>query len=212
MDILARLLRFKLTIWLLLLAPFPWAVWPIFFPTPTNADPLKSTLLHLGLTASILLAITLTLSPLRVLFPQNPVALALNRHRRLIGVSVFAYALLHFAAHMRHVYDGAFDTFFKELQKPFQLTGLVALTILLVLTITSLHALVRLLGGKAWKNLHRLVYLCTALVIYHQAAARKIFPMQVVYIFAPVLLLEVARIAKKRRQPRITRNAPAPSA
>ena len=201
---LATLLRAKITIWLLLLLPFLWAALPILRPEPTNADPLKSTLLHLGLIASILLAITLTLSPLRVLFPKSPLALALNRHRRLIGVSVFAYALLHLTAHTRHVYDGSFDTFFKELQKPFQLTGLVALTILLVLTITSLHALVRLLGGKAWKNLHRLVYLCAALVIYHQASARKIFPMQVVYIFGPVLALEIARVLKQRRTARPT--------
>lgn len=196
---LAKLLRSKITIWLLLLLPFVWAALPIIRPEPTNADPLKTTLLHLGLIASILLAVVLTFSPLRVLWPKSAVAQALNRHRRLVGVAAFVYAALHLLAHTRHVYDGSFDTFFKELQKPFQLTGVVAFIILLVLSITSLHAFVRLLGGKAWKNLHRLAYLAAALVIYHQADARKLFPMQVVYIYGPVLLLQIARLIKRQR-------------
>jgi methionine sulfoxide reductase heme-binding subunit len=199
---LAALLRSKLVIWALLIAPFIWAVWPIFRPSPSDADPLKSTLLHLGLTASIVLAVVLTFTPLRVLFPKWGVALALNRHRRLVGVGAFVYAALHFTAHVLHVYDGTFMTFQKEITKPFQLTGLVALTILFVLAVTSLHAAVRWLGGKRWKNLHRFVYLAAALVVYHQAAARKIFPMQVVYIFGPVLALELARIWKQRAKTR----------
>ncbi len=196
---LARLLRAKLTIWSLLVAPFVWAAWPVLRPTPVDPDPLKSTLLHFGLIAAILLAVVLTFTPLRVLFPKSEIALALNRHRRLVGVASFAYAALHLLAHLRHVYDGSFDTAFKELQKPFQLTGLVAFVILLVLTITSLHSLVRRLGARRWKNLHRLVYPAAALVIYHQADARKLFPLQVVWIFGPVLLLQIARILKQRR-------------
>jgi sulfoxide reductase heme-binding subunit YedZ len=207
-GILEKLLRAKAFIWACLLAPFVWAVWPIFRPSPSDADPLKSTLLHLGLTGSILLAIVLSFTPLRVLFPRSGVALALNRHRRLVGVAAFAYALLHFVAHMRHVYDGSFETFFSELQKPFQLTGLVALTILFALTITSLNAAIKLLGGKAWKNLHRLAYLAAALVIYHQADARKLFPMQVVYIFGPLLALEIARVLKQRAKAQTSEVSP----
>jgi sulfoxide reductase heme-binding subunit YedZ len=204
-----KLLRSKLVIWTLLVAPFVWAVWPMFRPSPSDADPLKSTLLHLGFVASILLAVVLTFTPLRVLFPKWGVALALNRHRRLVGVSVFVYALLHFTAHVLHVYDGTLATFQKEITKPFQLTGLAALVILLVLTITSVNAAVRWLGGKRWKNLHRFIYIAVALVAYHQAAARKIFPMQVVYIFGPLAALELARIWKQRTKTRAPVAAPA---
>ena len=59
------------------------------------------------------------------------------------------------------------------------------------------------LGGKAWKNLHRLAYLAAALAAYHQAAARKIFPMQVVWIFGPLVVLEIARIWKQRMKPKV---------
>ena len=66
-----------------------------------------------------------------MLFPKWDIALALNRHRRLVGVSSFAYALLHFCVQVLYVYDGGFVTLGKEIQKPFQLTGLAALVILL---------------------------------------------------------------------------------
>jgi sulfoxide reductase heme-binding subunit YedZ len=142
----------------------------------------------------------LALTPLRVLWPRSEVTQALNRHRRLVGVSAFAYALLHFLAHTRHVYDGTFETFGKEIQKPFQLTGLAALVILLLLTLTSLDAAVRWMGGRAWKNLHRLAYVAAALAAWHQAAARKLFPLQVVWIFGPLLVLEIARLWRQRRR------------
>jgi sulfoxide reductase heme-binding subunit YedZ len=201
-----KLLRSKFVIWTLIVLPGLWLAWPLFIRKDPTAltDPLKFILHHLGFVACLLLAAVLTFSPLRVLFPKWGVAQALNRHRRLVGVSAFAYALLHFIVHVYYQYDGTYDGTLtqlgKELRKPFQLTGLVALTILFVLAVTSVNAAVRALGGKAWKNLHRFVYLAAALVAYHQAAARKIFPMQVVWIFAPLLLLEVARVIKTRRQ------------
>lgn len=200
-----KLLRSKLCIWVLLLLPGLWPVWPIWIqPDPAvTADWLKYILHHLGFIACVLLAVVLTFTPLRVLWPKWGIALALNRHRRLVGVSAFAYGALHFVAHL--LYEGGTDaslipeTLRNAVQKPFQLTGLIALVILLVLSITSLHAMVRWMGGKAWKNLHRLTYLAAALAAYHQAAARKIFPMQVVWIFGPLVVLEIARIIKQRR-------------
>jgi methionine sulfoxide reductase heme-binding subunit len=204
-TLLAKLLRSKLVIWVLLVLPGLWPAWPLFVEHNATAltDPLKLILHHFGFVACLLLAIVLTFTPLRVLFSKSPVVQALNRHRRLVGVGAFAYALLHFTVQVLYQYDGTYAgttaQLAKELQKPFQLTGLVAFIILLVLTITSLHAMVRWLGGKRWKNLHRLVYVAAALVAYHQAAARKIFPMQVVWIFGPLLVLEVARVIRQRQ-------------
>lgn len=197
---LEKLLRSKLAIWTLIVLPGLWPVWPFFVRPEASAlaDPLKFVLHHLGFIACLLLALVLTFSPLRVLFPRWGIVQALNRHRRLVGVSAFAYALLHFTVQVLYVYDGGFGTLAREVQKPFQLTGLGALVILLVLTITSLHAAVRWLGGRAWKNLHRLAYVAAVLAAYHQAAARKIFPMQVVWIFGPLVLLEIARVWKVR--------------
>lgn len=201
MPLLEKLLRSKIVVWTLIVLPGLWPAWPLFVTHDSTAltDPLKFILLHWGFMACLLLATVLTFTPLRVLWPKSRVALALNRHRRLVGIGAFGYGLLHLTAQARYAYDGTFDTFFKDLQKPFQLTGLAALTILLVLTITSLHAVMRRMGAKAWKNLHRLAYVAAALVAYHQAAARKVFPMQVVYIFAPLVALEIARFFRRRQ-------------
>jgi len=207
-SFLEKLLRSKAVVWTLLLLPGLWPVWPIFVrPDPSVlADPLKYLLHHLGFVACLLLATVLTFSPLRVLFPKWGVALALNRHRRLVGVSAFVYAALHFATHL--VYEGGTDVgtipkiLATAVKKPFQLTGLITLTILLVLAVTSLRVFVRWLGGRTWKNLHRLAYVAAALAAYHQAAARKIFPMQVLWIFIPLALLELARVARQFAQRR----------
>ena len=211
MAVLEKLLRSKVVIWILLVLPGLWPFWPIFIrPNPSvGADPLKYILHHLGFTACVLLATVLTFTPLRVLWPKWGIAQALNRHRRLVGVASFAYALLHLTAHL--VYETGLDwsqlghVFEVATTKPFQLVGLIAFTILLILTVTSPHAAIKALGGKRWKFLHRLAYIAAALSAYHQAAARKLFPMQVVWIFGPLLLLESARVLKERRSKPVAR-------
>ena len=197
-----KLLRSKIFVWILIVLPGLWPAWPIFVRQDPSvlADPLKYVLHHLGFVACMLLAVVLTFTPLRVLFPKWGVALALNRHRRLVGVSAFVYGALHFTTHL--IYEGGTDVsalpkiLATAIKKPFQLTGLITLAILLVLAVTSLHVFVRWLGGRRWKNLHRLAYVAAALAAYHQAAARKIFPQQVLWIFVPLVLLELLRLAK----------------
>ena len=69
----------------------------------------------------------------------------------------------------------------------------------MVLAVTSPHSAIQWLGGKLWKNIHRLAYVAAGLAAYHQAAARKLFPLQVVWIFGPLVILEIARLWKQRR-------------
>ncbi len=205
MAILEKLLRSKRVVWTLLVSPGLWPLWPIFVsknPSVT-ADPFKHVLHHLGFVACIVLAIVLSFSPLRALWPKWGVAQALNRHRRLVGVAAFVYAALHLTTHL--LYEGGFAlaaipvTLKTALDKPFQLTGLIAFTILLVLAVTSMNSVIKWLGGKLWKNIHRLAYVAAGLAAYHQAAARKLFPMQVVWIFGPLVILEIARIWQQRQ-------------
>lgn len=217
MSFLARLLRAKPVIWALIVLPGLWPVWPLFIRQDPSAlaDPLKFILHHLGLIACLLLVAVLTFTPLRVLFPGAAVPLALNRHRRLVGVSAFAYGAIHFATHLFYELQGGIETpaavLRTDLTKPFLLTGMIALAILLILAITSLHAAVRWLGARQWKNLHRLAYVAAALIAYHQSAARKVFPLQVLWIFVPLALLELARFVKQRKARVIARTNATPA-
>jgi sulfoxide reductase heme-binding subunit YedZ len=198
-PLILRLLRSRAFILAVIIVPGLWPVWPCFIrPEPAVlADPPKYVLHHLGFTASVLLAIVLSLSPLRTVFSQSRIVATLQRHRRAVGVSTFVYAMLHLTMHF--IYEGGFGTFATDWKKPFIFVGLFAFTILLVLAATSFNAAVRWLGARHWKWLHRLVYLAAALVAYHQISARKVFPMQVVWIFGPVLALELWRIAQAWR-------------
>jgi len=194
-----KLLRSKAFVWTLITLPGLWPAVPLLRHDPTvGADPLKYILHHLGFVACILLAAVLAFTPLRVIFPRSKLSLAINRHRRLVGVGAFAYAALHLATHL--VYEGGFGVLASDIKKPFLVTGLLAFTILLALAVTSLNRLVRALGAKHWKSLHRLAYAAAALAAYHQAAARKLFPVQVLWIFVPLALLEIARIVMRIRE------------
>jgi sulfoxide reductase heme-binding subunit YedZ len=124
-SLLTRLLRSKALVVTLIVLPGLWPAWPLFRQDPSVlADPLKYILHHLGFIACVLLAVVLTFTPLRVLFPKSSLVQALNRHRRLVGVSAFFYALLHLATHL--LYEGGFAILASDVKKPFLLTGLVA--------------------------------------------------------------------------------------
>ncbi len=215
-SFLEKLLRSKAFVWTLIVLPGLWPLWPIFVSHNQTVltDPLKYVLHHLGFTACVLLATVLAFTPLRVLFPKWGVALALNRHRRLVGVSAFVYAALHFTTHLLYESGGGAVPLSKILltatKKPFQLVGLVTLAILFVLAVTSFQPFIRWLGGKAWKNLHRLAYVAAALAAYHQAIARKIFPVQVLWIFVPLAVLELLRLARQRWPGRPAKTPAAP--
>jgi sulfoxide reductase heme-binding subunit YedZ len=196
MNLFERLARSRLLVLTVIVLPGLWPAWPIFSGNPTVlADPLKYLLHHFGFVACVLLAVVLALTPLRVLWPRSRVAAALNRHRRTIGVSAFFYALIHLACQILH--ESGWPTFWTDLRKPFILVGVLAFAILAVLAATSFNAVIRWFGGRRWKGLHRLAYVAAGLAAYHQAAARKIFPVQVLWIFVPLALLELARLIRQ---------------
>lgn len=200
-----RLLGSRAFVAACVIAPGLWPAWPLFVTGDPSvaADPAKYVLHHLGFTAAVILVCVMLLSPLRAALPRWRGAQVLQRHRRFIGVSAFAYAALHVAMHF--VYEGGFSTFRTDWEKPFILVGLVAFAILLVLAVTSTNAAVRVLGARKWKWLHRLAYVAAVLVLYHQVSARKVFPMQVVWIFGPLVALEIVRVGRgllaRRRSP-----------
>lgn len=178
------------------------AIWPavplfVFSDPVVLADPGEYLLHHYGFFASVFLAITLSLTPLRRVWSRADWSRRIQKHRRFWGVSVFAFALTHFVFYLLHV--GGPAGLAREWTKPFVAVGLASLVILTALAATSTDRMTRALGRLRWKWLHRSVYLVAVLVVYHQISAEKTFPMQVIWIFGPVAVLEGMRIWKAMR-------------
>src|SRR3989338_6676231 len=126
---------------------------PISFVTNTLGD----------WTLRILLA-SLAMTPLGIVLGAAwPVTL-----RRLLGLFAFAYACLHFSVWI--VLDFFFDWARMGediVKRPYITLGMAALLTLVPLAVTSTSGMVRRLGGRAWRRLHRLAYAAGVLAALH---------------------------------------------
>ncbi len=111
-----------------------------------------------------LLILTLLMTPLRRLVPQQRWTAWLVRQRRYLGVAAFAYSVPHLVAYLVKLGDMA--RILSEGIEPGMLTGWVAMLIFTALAVTSNNTSVRKLG-KRWKLLHRLVYAAAVLTFLH---------------------------------------------
>lgn len=109
-----------------------------------------------GLLGLIYLTLTLLVTPVRRLFGWN----ALLGARRALGLLGFSYIALHFLIFFWWDRDRSLTSTFDEiLERPYLTIGFGALVLMIPLAITSTDAMVRRLGAKRWKLLHRAAYL-----------------------------------------------------
>lgn len=142
--------------------------------------------------------IALCLTPLRRLFPRSTLVSALNRHRRLVGLGCFFYACLHFTLY----FDDGLERLLNEWNAILYVqAGLASFAVLTVMAVTSNDWMVRKLGGRRWKKLHRLVYLLIPILFYHKGWAGKgglgsgdEQVVETLIWFSPLLALQVVRI------------------
>jgi methionine sulfoxide reductase heme-binding subunit len=117
-----------------------------------------------GLTVLVSVFLTLSVTPLRRLTGWNEVI----RTRRLIGLTAFWYALLHFLTYV--VFDQSLsvaDITEDVAKHPWVLVGFASFLMLVPLAVTSTNGWVRRLGGKRWRRLHSLVYPVAAGGVLH---------------------------------------------
>ncbi len=158
----------------------------------------------LGDTTLRLLLASLTVTPLRLVFGLSwPVSL-----RRLLGLFAFFYACLHFTVWV------AIDHFFDwpqmtadVVKRPYITVGMAALTLLVPLAATSTAGMIKRLGAKRWRWLHRLIYVIGVLAVLHYLwLAKKGVTDPFYYAGALALLLGIRlwdwarRLAVTRRQ------------
>jgi sulfoxide reductase heme-binding subunit YedZ len=147
----------------LLLMPLALLVYGAAFDR-LGANPAEALVRATGEWTLRMLCLVLLVTPLRVMAGLP----ALARLRRMVGLFVFFYVLLHFMAYGWLDMGLELDDIAKDIAKrPFILVGFVALLLLAALAATSFNAAIRALGAKRWRQLHRAVYAVAALAILH---------------------------------------------
>ena len=148
-----------------LLALLPLGYWlTALFQDALGANPAEALLRGTGLWTLRMLCVLLLVSPLREITGWAGLA----RLRRMLGLFVFFYALVHFSAYVWLDQSGQWDDILRDIPKrPFILVGLLALVLLTPLALTSLNAAIRWLGAARWRKLHRAVYGIALLAILH---------------------------------------------
>ena len=129
-----------------------------------GANPIAEALNRLGLTALVFLVLTLAVTPLKTLFGWTWPA----RLRRMLGLFAFFYASLHFLTYAGLDQRVNVHAILEDIAKrPFILVGFSAWVLLIPLAVTSTKGMVKRLGFKRWKALHRSVYLIAGLGALH---------------------------------------------
>ena len=190
----------KPLVFALCLLPLSWLLY-LVVQDQLGANPQEALIRATGDWALRFLVIVLAVTPLRELSGLS----ALARYRRMLGVFMYFYALLHFLSYSG--FDMGFDVadiFNDIVKRPFILVGSLALLLLTPLAATSFNAAIRTLGAKRWQRLHRLVYLVAGLAILHffwMRAGKNDFAEVAVYAALLALLLGW-RLRKLRPWPR----------
>jgi sulfoxide reductase heme-binding subunit YedZ len=153
----------KPILFLLALLPFSW----LFYGAATNqlgANPAEYLIRATGDWTLRFLCITLAVTPLRVI-TGTP---ALARFRRMIGLFVYFYVVLHLLSYSW--FDMGFDVaeIAKDIAKrPFILVGFSCFVLLTPLAATSFNRAVKAMDARRWQTLHKLVYLIAGLALLH---------------------------------------------
>ena len=120
-----------------------------------SANPIKDITEATGTWTLRFLLITLAIRPLRAV----PGLAWCSRYRRMMGLFAFFYGFLHLSTYL--VLDQFFDLDMivaDVIKRPFITAGMAAFALMIPLALTSTAGMIRRIGGKRWKMLHRLVY------------------------------------------------------
>jgi sulfoxide reductase heme-binding subunit YedZ len=129
-----------------------------------GANPVDKFIKEMGEWSLRFLWLTLLVTPLRDIAGLP----GLLKHRRALGVTAFAYALVHFLAYAWLDQGWRLDDIVADvIKRNFILVGFVALLLMLPLALTSFNAAIRALGGRRWQMLHKLVYAVALLGLLH---------------------------------------------
>ena len=163
-----------------------------------GANPLEFLLHSTGEIALTLLLVTLWISPLDKLLPSKIPIRVLNIHKRILGVSAFLYAVIHFSLYSLD--QGDWDTYLDGFEKPFIIIGFTSFILLLIMASTSFDAVIKKMGKRNWKKLHRIVYVVLILLVLHISVSGKGNYVKAALIFTPLIIAQLLRFYKYKRR------------
>jgi sulfoxide reductase heme-binding subunit YedZ len=144
----------KPLVFLLALLPAGLLVWKAM-AGELSANPIKDITEETGIWTLRFILFTLAITPLRRISGWAPLA----RFRRMLGLFAFFYGSLHFFTYIYLDQFFAFDEILRDVAKrPFITVGFAAFLMMIPLALTSPNIVVKWMGGKRWRLLHRLVY------------------------------------------------------
>jgi sulfoxide reductase heme-binding subunit YedZ len=129
-----------------------------------GANPQNFLILTTGMMTLIFLTLTMAVTPLRKVTGLNWVI----QLRRMLGLYAFFYGCLHFLCFFS--LDRGFSvssTLTEMVKRKYLIVGGTALLAMLPLAVTSTNAMIKRLGGKRWRALHRLAYVAAIAGVIH---------------------------------------------
>ena len=153
----------KPLVFVLCLLPLAWLVYAAAF-NALGANPAEALIRATGDWTLRALCLVLAITPLRVLTATPQLA----RFRRMLGLFVFFYGLLHLLSYAWFDMGLEFADIVRDIiKRPFILVGSLALLLLGLLAATSFNRALKAMGGKRWQALHRSVYAVAGLALLH---------------------------------------------
>jgi len=145
------------------LAPAAYLAWGAV-SNGLGANPIEAITRETGTWTLRFLMVTLAITPLRRLTGWNDAI----KFRRMLGLFAFFYGTLHLLTYVW--LDQFFDlaSMVKDVAKrPFITAGATAFVLMVPLAVTSTAGMIRRMGGRAWRRLHRLAYASAVVGVVH---------------------------------------------
>jgi sulfoxide reductase heme-binding subunit YedZ len=168
------------------MTPLCYLVYRIFFDIPT--DPIKYIYTLTGATAITLLFATTTISIVKKL-------INFMQYKKTVGLMTFFYALLHLTNFF--VLDAEMELEFiieETLDKPFVYFGMISVSILLFMAITSTKSLFKKLN-----KYHQLIYIVLILTTIHFVMAQKSLSIEQMIYLLIIALIGTLKILQKTK-------------
>ena len=166
-----------------------------------GANPQNFLILTTGMMTLIFLVLTMAVTPLRKITGLN----WLIQFRRMLGLFAFFYGCLHFLCFFS--LDRGFSvssTLTEMLKRKYLILGSTALIVMVPLAITSTNGMIKRLGGKRWRELHRLAYvaaICGVIHYYMQVKADVRQPLVFAAVLAVLLGYRLVVYWRQRKPP-----------